>query len=75
MVTVLRVYTLYLTPSTEDLMKYKIGIVNNDDKIEKYLLSFKDIIRYQNYMALYESLNNGEIDEIFVLQEYFTYKR
>lgn len=71
-------YTFYVNQgnnakNTEDLMKYKIGIVNNDDKIEKYLLSFKDIISYPNYMALYAGLNNGEIDAIFVPRDLFQY--
>lgn len=60
--------------NTEDLMKYKIGIVNNDDKIEKYLLSFKDIISYPNYMALYAGLNNGEIDAILYREICFSIK-
>lgn len=72
-------YTFYVNQgnnakNTEDLMKYKIGIVNNDDKIEKYLLSFKDIISYPNYMALYAGLNNGEIDAIFVPRDLFQYQ-
>ncbi|WP_235069447.1 hypothetical protein [Turicibacter sp. TJ11] len=43
-----------------DLTNYKIGVVDNDDKIWSYLSDVSLIVTYPNYSSLYNGLLNEE---------------
>lgn len=59
--------------SVTDLTNYKIGIVDNDDKIWSYLSDFSMIQTYPNYISLYNGLLKEEIEAVFVPGELFQY--
>lgn len=66
-----------------DVKKIKIGIINDEDSIEGYIIS-QDIIaeynlskknnylKYDNFITLINALYKGEVDVIFVPRNYIT---
>lgn len=69
-------YTFFVNSSSEiksadDIEGKRVGVVYNDVNIEKYLNSF---VEYSNYIKLYDALDSGEIDCIFVPGDLFMYQ-
>lgn len=59
---------------TEDMIGRKIGFVDNDDLALEYLEGYNQVTGYSNYIKLYNALENGEIDCIFVPSDMFKYQ-
>lgn len=59
---------------TEDMFDRRIGFVDNDDLIFEYLKGYNQTTGYPNYIKLYNALEDGEIDCIFVPSDMFKYQ-
>ena len=59
---------------TEDMIGRRVGFVDNDDLIFEYLKGYNQARGYSNYIKLYNALENGEIDCIFVPSDMFMYQ-
>lgn len=69
-------YTFFVNSSSviksfDDIAGKRVGVVYNDSNIGKYLDSF---VEYSNYIRLYEALELGEVDCIFVPSDLFMYQ-
>ncbi|MCU7197412.1 MAG: diguanylate cyclase [Turicibacter sanguinis] len=69
-------YTFFVNSSSDiksldEITGKRVGVVYNDSNIGKYLDSF---VEYPNYIRLYEALDMGEVDCIFVPGDLFMYQ-